>query len=378
MSLSYLFLQIYISEISSAKYKGLFGNCNQLLVTVGILTSFVFGIEFGGKRVSFFIVALVAAGLAAVFEALMLFTSETPRWLFGKKKDERGEKVLRRLRGPDADIGQEMDRIKSSLKKSYTVLEQLKEFRFRSVYQPFLLVLMLAFFQQFSGINAVMFYSSGIFMQAGFRGNMVEIMAALATGVPSVVFTFVSVLLIDHLGRRVLLITSSVGMMFSSIILAVYFGIYYDVRHCDKKHLTPATEDYCSKIGYVAFAGVIIFISSFSIGWGPIPWTSLSELLPNKVRGLAGSIAAVSSWTYATIITLGFVHYVELVTPKYAWAVFGLIMLISIVCVFLFLPETKGHSVEEIQEYFEHGQIFAVKLNCSDDKQMSQKCNGKY
>ena len=88
----------------------------------------------------------------------------------------------------------------------------------------------------------------------------------------------------------------------------------------------------------------------------------MSELLPNKVRGLAASIATVVNWTFASVITFGFSHYAKAVTPKWAWASFSIIMFISIVVIFLFLPETKGRSLEEIQEDFERGRILAIRL----------------
>lgn len=343
--------------MASAKRKGLFGNCNQLFITIGILISYILGIRFGNVRVSFYQVALVAGGLIAFFEFMMLFTYETPRWLFGKNKDFQGIKVLKHLRGPDAQVMREIDRIKAVLRKSYSVIEQLKEFRLRSVYQPFCLVVMLMFFQQFSGINAAMFYSSNIFKAAGFKGNMVEIISALAVGVTQIFATLLSVLLVDKLGRRVLLLASSVGMGVSSLALAVLFH-FLDEKNCK----VNSDGAGCKPIGDATIGCVIIFIASFSIGWGPIPWTSMSELLPNRVRGLAASIATVINWSCATIVTLGFSYYARYVSDAVAWGSFAGVMVMSIFCVFLFLPETKGRSLEEIQEDFEHGRILAVRF----------------
>lgn len=347
---------MYIAEVASAKRKGLFGNCNQLFITFGVFVSYVLGVQFKhGVRVSFYEVALVGAGLVALFEVLMLLTYETPRWLFGKNKDYMGIKVLKLLRGPDAQIMREIDRIKTVLRRSYTVMEQLKEFRLPSVYRPFILTLMLMFFQQFSGINAAIFYSSTIFKDAGYSGSKGALISALAVGITQIIATSLSVLLVDRLGRRVLLITSSIGMCASSLVLAIFF---YLKNHHDCE--TDSKEHYCNNIGYIAIAGVVVFIASFSIGWGPIPWSSMSELMPNRVRGLAASIATAVNWIFATTITIGFSHYAGAVTLQVAWGSFSAVMLLSIVCVALFLPETKGRSLEEIQEDFEQGQIFAV------------------
>ena len=358
---------MYILEVASARRKGLFGNCNQLFITFGVFASYIFGTKFGSVQIPFHIVSLVAAGILTLFEVLMLFTQETPRWLFGKNKDYQGIKVLKLLRGPDAQIMQEIDRIKAVLRKSYTVLEQFKEFRHRSVYHPFILVLVLMFFQQFSGINAAIFYTSNIFSDAGFSSDKVDLVSAMSVGVTQIISTFLSVLLVDRLGRRVLLLFSSIGMCGSSVVLAVFFYLHDSNPHCNTSVAATATaapSHYCSNIGSMAVASVVVFIASFSFGWGPITWTSMSELLPNRVRGLAASISTMVNWSFATIVTLFFTKYADLVTEKFAWGTFAIIMFLSCIFVVLFLPETKGRSLEEIQEDFEKGQIFAIRIKC--------------
>ena len=323
--------------------------------------SYILGIKFKDIQISFYVVALVAAGIVVLFEVMMLFTYETPRWLFGKNKEYLGIRVLKLLRGPDSHIMKEIDHIKAAV-RSYSIIEQFKEFQNRSIYHPFILVLMLMFFQQFSGINAAIFYSSTIFKDAGYKTNEVAIISALSVGVTQIIATFLSVLLIDRSGRRNLLVISSIGMCVSSLLLAVFF--FVDSSHvmkCD----SDAPDSGCSKLQYVAILAVVIFIASFSLGWGPIPWTAMSELLPNRVRGLAASITTAVNWSFATIITLCFDYYVKLVDKFGAWGTFSVVMFFSIICIILFLPETKGRSLEEIEEHFERGSIFNVKFKHS-------------
>jgi len=297
------------------------GNCNQLFVTFGILISYIFGIQFNHYRLTFSQVALVPAGFVALFEFLMLFTYETPRWLFAKNKDYEAIRVLKVLRGPEALIMREIDNIKAVLRKTYTVPEQIKEFSNKSVYLPFIIVTFLMFFQQFSGINAAIFYASNIF-KSGFSGNMVEIVPAIAVGVTQVIATSLSVFLVEKLGRRVLLLTSSFGMGTSSILLAVFYYIYDDICGMDKSDsgATAATTTMApahhicapdSHFNIMAIVAVVIFIGSFSLGWGPIPWAGMSELLPNKVRGLAAGICTLINWSFATVITLGFLEQIQ-------------------------------------------------------------------
>ena len=365
------FSQVYIAEVAAHNQRGPFGNCNQLFVTLGILISYLLGIEYNNNSVPFYKGALVPAAVVALFEFIMLFTYETPRWLFAKRKDFIAIKVLKVLRGPDAPIMKEIDHIKMVLRKSYTVKEQIQEFRNRSVYLPFIIVLFLMFFQQFSGINAAIFYTSTILGKTGFEGNTVEIISAISVGVTQVVATLLSVFLVDRLGRRVLFLTSSLGMLVSALLLAIFFYIFD--HYCKGKigDETSATLDtatagphhICSTsahLNVMAIVAIVVFIASFSLGWGPLPWASMSELLPNKVRGMAAGISTVVNWSFATIITLGFSGYSSLVTPKWAWATFAIFLLLSLLFVFLLVPETKGCSLEEIQENFEQGRILAL------------------
>lgn len=365
-------MQVYIAEVASSNQRGPLGNCNQLFLTVGILLSYILGIQFQNTLVPFYLVALVPAVIVTVFEVMMLFTYETPRWLFGKNKDYIAIKVLKILRGPDALIMKEIDHIKVVLRKTYTIPEQIKEFRNRSVYLPFIIVLFLMFFQQFSGINAAIFYTSTILSKTGFEGNNIEIVSALAVGVTQVLATLVSVFLVDRLGRRFLLLISSIGMATSALLLAVFFYIFDHFCHGSIEKDTLATElattassHICTSsahLNVMAIVAIVVFIASFSLGWGPIPWTAMSELLPNSVRGMAAGISTFVNWSFATIITLTFSSYSNLVGPKWAWATFAIFLVLGFIFVFFLVPETKGCSLEEIQENFERGHILAVQL----------------
>ena len=363
--------QVYIAEIAPAKLKGLFGNCNQLFMTFGQLFAYLYGIK--QFNIQYWHFSLAAAGVVTLFEILMLFTYETPRWLFSKQKDFDAIRVLKILRGPNAKISKEINQIKAGIREKYTIIEQLKAFRHRAVFIPFILVLMLMFFQQFSGINAVIFYASDVFKQAGFRTD-VNLVSAISIGVVQVIATLLSVMLVDKLGRKILLTVSSIGMGLSSFILAIYY--YILVHHCRNclgpqsvyHHSNPSLDinSPCNttNFGYLAVVCVVFFIISFSLAWGPIPWTMMSELMPNRVRTLAASIATFVNWTFAAIITSSFHSIASKITGAGAFGIFAGIMAFSIVFVIIFLPETKGHTLEEIQENFEEGHVIAISSPC--------------
>ena len=336
---------MYIAEVASARLKGLFGNCNQLFSTVGSFLGYLYGVK--NFKIAYWQFSLAAAGVVTLFEILMLFTYETPRWLLNRHKKFQGIRVLKILRGPNAPIVKEINQIEAGIRRKYTFMEQLMAFRDRAIFIPFTLVLMLMFFQQFSGINAVIFYASDIFKQAGLDSNLdVNLVSAVAIGVVQIIATLVSVVLVDFLGRKFLLTVSSSGMALSSFVLGVYYYIFADhcghcLGRCGHLHHDSFPCD-STKFGYLAIVSVIVFIISFSLAWGPIPWTSMSELMPNHVRTLAGSIATFTNWTFAAIITSFFHSYAQAITQAGAFWTFAIIMVLAIVIVILFLPENQG------------------------------------
>jgi facilitated trehalose transporter len=353
-------ISVYITEISTPKLRGLFGNCNQLFITVGIFT-----VEALGFKPSSFLkytdVALIAAGVLTLFAFLLLFVVETPSWLYKKGMDLEGNRTLNFLRGPNANIPREIRGIRSIVDnaQSFTIVDQLKAFKNRWVYLPFILVLGLMFFQQFSGINAAVFYSSQIF--SGAKVSNPTLISLLAVGLTQIFATFLSVVLVDLLGRKILLTLSSSGMFISSAGLGVYFLIFNHYCESELGNLegSGVALSVChhTNFGGLAIACVVVFIVSFSLGWGPITWSMMSELLPLQVRGLAGAFSTFVNWTFAFIITLAFSGYTGLVTPKFAWWSFSFVMLASIFFVLFFLPETKGRKLEEIEEHFREGHI---------------------
>ena len=304
----------------------------------------------------------------------MMFTYESPRWLLSKCKDRKAIQALAGLRGPNYLISKEIEQIKASLQRTYSVLNQLMEFRHRSIVLPFMIVLLLMFFQQFSGINVAIFYASLIFQEAGLGARQIDLIVAIAIGVVQMFATLLSVILVDCLGRKVLLTLSSIGMALSSLVLGIYYYVYDNVCEsclvgeldCSNISVINNTihEHFpcnTTSFGYLAVVCIMVLIVGFSLGWGPIPWTAMSELMPNRVRSLAVSIATFVNWTFATIITFCFKYYSNPpINNDGAWWTFALIMFLAIVMVILFLPETKGRSLEEIQEHFEEGHILAV------------------
>eukprot|EP00731_Ephydatia_muelleri_P007423 Em0003g1671a len=332
---------VYVSEISTAKFKGLFGACQQLFSTLGVFFVELFGcINNYEPKFKYYHVSLIALFVVLVFETLMLITKETPRWLMAHGKSDEAKEVLRFLRGPACNTKKELNEMIDAMNKQphLTVMETLREFRRRPVYLPFLLAMGLAFFQQLSGINAAIFYATTIFQQA--QVSQPALVSSFALGGVQVVFTLAGMLLVDLAGRKVLLVVGAVVLSLSAVMLGTEFK------------LCSAQTSSC-EYSPMAIAGFIIYMMAFSIGWGAIPWLMMSELIPQRVKGISSGIVTAFNWLLVAIVTKEFKPFSDTVRPWFAWWSFALIIALSIPFVVVLLPETKGHSLEEIEELFE-------------------------
>ena len=367
--------QVYLSEIPSKKWRGLFGNCNQLFVTLGVLVGFALGtINSAYGSYKYYHTALISAGIVLPFEILMLLpiTVESPRWLYlngSIARNGEGEylSALKFLRGKCADslLQEEVEDIKASLSTNRLsprgLLGQFKSF---SVAWPFFLILWLVFFPQFSGITAAIFYSSEIFQQAHFNTLQSNLATLGAVGAVEFLATLASVFLVDRLGRKTLLTISSSGIVLSSALMGVYFYIYIDLCvQCLGASCTGPSVCQSYNFGWLAITSMVMFIGFFAVGWGPITWTMMSELLPDSIRTLGGSVGTMCTCIWAIVITISFEPYVNAVTPKFAWWSFSVIMFVSLFFIIILLPETKGLSLSDIQERFKHKKI--INVSCT-------------
>jgi Sugar (and other) transporter len=212
----------------------------------------------------------------------------------------------------------------------------LRDLRSPSVYKPILIGVLLMIFQQFSGVNAVIFYTGEIFNKAGFGAN--SSVPTVIVGAVLFVFTIISCVLADYAGRRILLVVSGIFMSISIVVLGVDF------------YLTEVMQ--MESLGWLALLCLIIYIAFFSIGWGPVPWLMLSEIVPARARGFGGGIGTCINWLAAFVTTKEFLDLTTFVHNYGAFWIFGGVCCISVIFVVLFLFETKGKSLEEIEDHF--------------------------
>lgn len=308
----------YVVEISPPQIRGTLGTCFQVMVTVGILieSALYFFLEWhwlAGINVSF----------ALSMSALMYFMPETPQWLLGQRRNQEAEESLKRLRL--GDIGAELNTFiqaateSCSSQEKVSITTMIKGVQF---YKPFILALFLMFFQQFSGINAVLFFTNDLF-----EGN--PPIGTLAVCIAQVIATIIGSALVDRLGRRMLLFASGFGHAVSLIA----YGFVYP------KEFGPAPAIVC----------IVIFISSFSIGFGPIPWMMIPELSSTRVRSIIATVATLFNWTCVYVITASVKPLIDVLGVNVTYWLFALICAMSCVFVGFFLPETKGKTSEQIQ-----------------------------
>ena len=365
----------YINEVSPTHLRGMLGTINQVSITVGILLVYFLGMELtisGGTKYSVLSESLgeAPAGSFCNWRAmafvnliptlllglLLFFIPESPRWLASKGREEEALAALNLLRGGFAepeevtvmqDIVRECEISKTGPKDNQSSIW----FEMWKARKQVLIVIAVQIFQQFSGINAIMFYCTSIMRNAKMKhpdGVSLSVMFE------QVIVTLLACFLIDLCGRRALLLTSAAVMAVSCLVFGLYFFL---------------DEIGASGTTVLVFISVYTYMAAFSMGVGAIPWLIMGEVLPNNVRSIASSIAITFNWMCAFAVTenLGLAEkYLKLYGVMWAFAAccIGLVVFTAV-----FIPETKGKTFEEIQEYFD-GHPVAPSPGSSSDLEM--------
>ncbi|EFA03570.2 Facilitated trehalose transporter Tret1-2 homolog-like Protein [Tribolium castaneum] len=327
-----LTLPIYLGEILQPKYRGMLGLLPTTFGNIGILICFSMGIVFEWKGI-----AGIGALLTVSFLLAYWFIPETPHWYFMKKRPIMSSKALAWLQG-----NSEQDAFKKEAEELLTLKETSNEEEnnltdlFRKPYlTPLLIVLGLMFCQQFSGINVVIYYSTQIFDDTG--SHLDPTIQTIIVGAVNFASTFIAAIFIDKLGRKVLLYISSVAMIMSLAVLGTYF------------YLMTVQKMDLSDYSWIPLANFIVYVLGFSFGFGPVPWLMMGEILPVKVRGPAASLATGFNWTCTFIVTTTFPLFKDVVGEHGAFWLFCAVCVVGLAFTILFVPETKGYSLEDIE-----------------------------
>ncbi len=293
---------MYIAEISPTKIRGALVSSFQLMITVGILASYFSDQYFADEanpeswRWMFYVGVLPAI----ILFVGMAFLPESPRWLMANKRREEGIKVLRKVESPDL-VEDSIKRIDAEIEK-----EKQQVTNWTELFKPWLrsalaIAIGIMLVQQFVGINTIIYYAPTVFLIAGFEGAKAALWATITVGVVNVLSTVVSMALIDKVGRRKLYFIGLSGM---AIALAA-LGFFFLYR-----------EGLGEGMRYMTVGAVLIYIFFFAISLGPLGWLMISEVFPLKVRGLGMSIGSLSNWLFNALVAFTFLKIAwALTTP---------------------------------------------------------------
>lgn len=329
-----LSLPVYLGETVQPEVRGTLGLMPTTLGNTGILLCFLFG-----KFMDWDNLAMVGGAIPVPFLICMFLIPETPRWYMSKGKPKEARKALQWLRGSKADVSHEMaevERAATEAEKNASDSSRFGELFSRANLRPLGITIGLMFFQQMSGINAVIFYATSIFEDAG--STIDSSICTIIIGVVNFMSTFVATVLIDRLGRKILLYMSSVAM---TITLSCLGGFFYarDVAGVD-----------VSACGWVPLASLVVYVVGFSIGFGPVPWLMMGEILPASIRGTAASLATAFNWSCTFLVTLTFEGLMKGIGQHNGFWMFGSVCLIGLFFVIFCVPETQGKSLEDIEK----------------------------
>lgn len=314
----------YVVEIATPNIRGFLGTCFQVMVTIGILLSPIMSTFSSWQLLSFL------SGISSVVMAVMMFfMPETPQWLLSKSRVQEAEESLKILRTDSTT--EEFTALTSIADQPGQRSSAWQLILTREFLKPLALALGLMFFQQFSGINAVLFYQGDIFKKAA---SFEPITATIIVCVAQVFATVVGSMLVDYLGRRILLIASGVGHTLSLLLL----GFYYHMN-----------DSFRANNSWLALLSIMLFVSSFSIGFGPIPWMMIPEVTSTRVRSLIASFSTFFNWLCAFIITAYVKSLISAINENATYWMFAGICAVSCFFTIFALPETKGRSEQQIQ-----------------------------
>lgn len=324
---------VYISEVAPADARGWQVSLFQLAITVGILLAYLVDYAFAGIQGWRWMFGLAVIP-AAIFGAGMFFLPESPRWLLRRGDRETARAMLVRIRGT-VDVDTEFREIEQSV----TTAPESGRFSdlFTRSLRPALVVgIGLAIFQQITGINTVIYYAPLIIQTAGISSASGAILATAGIGAVNVLMTIFSMWLIDRKGRRPLLLAGIAGMAVTLGLLGYVFRISHQ----------------STGMAWLAVISMMAYVGSFAISLGPIFWLLISEIYPLKIRNSAEGVAATFNWGANLLVTLTFLTLVEKLGPSTTFWFYGLCAIAAGLFSHFFVPETKGRTLEQIEEFW--------------------------
>jgi sugar porter (SP) family MFS transporter len=326
---------MYIAEITPARLRGRMVAIVQVNIVTGMLIAylsnyFIASLELG--QVEWRWMFGVEAIPACLFFILLFFIPLSPRWLMAKGRESQAAQVLEKCGTDGGSVEDEISEIRASLDIE---TDHKKEWFFSKKYsKPIMLAMVIAVFNQLSGINAVLYYAPHIFRMAG-AGSNSALLQSVAIGGTFVIFTVLALTVIDRFGRKKLMIIGSLGYIISLAVTAWAFYTY--------------GTNFSQAGGKVVLISILIFVASHSFGQGTVIWVFISEVFPNRVRAKGQALGSFTHWIMAAAISWTFPVIAD-ISGGHTFAFYAICMVGQLIWVLLVMPETKGLSLEDIQK----------------------------
>lgn len=325
---------LYLAEIAPKRIRGMLVSLNQLAITIGIVFSYLVNYYFSvtGQWPWMLGLGVVPAIILLIGT---IYLPESPRWMILKGWDHKARDVLQRLRHGE-NINKEFNEIHQTVE----IEKGAHRLLFAKWLRPILFIsLGLSFFQQVTGINAIIYYAPTILQMSGFKYASNAILATLGIGVINVLFTIIALPLIDRWGRRPLLLCGLIGMFISLLIMGTAF------------YLPTFTA-----LRWVAVASMVIYIASFAMSLGPIMWLVISEIFPLNIRGVGASLAISVSWGFNMLVSLTFLTLIQFIGTSHTFWLYAALCVLGWIFVYFIVPETKNCSLEHIETNLRMGR----------------------
>ncbi|MBR1907686.1 sugar porter family MFS transporter [bacterium] len=326
---------LYISEISPKHLRGTLVSLYQWAITSGILFSYFINVAFSKSYYNWrwMLFAGVIPGLILFIG--MLFMKDTPRWLISKNRIDEAKDVFLKIE-PDTDLDKEIN----DVKKTLSSLENNKLSFKKWMIMPFVVGIGMMFTQICTGINTIIYYAPTIFKSAGFDSNITAIYATAGIGIVNFLMTIVAVYFTDRLGRKPLLYFGLTGIMLSLFALSASF-VFADILADSAK--------------WVSVTCLVTYIICFAMSLGPVAFILVSEVFPLSIRGFSMSICVLSNFAFNFFVVASFPILLNRIGGAWTFSIFGFISILCIIFVYFCVPETKGISLEQIEENWKNG-----------------------
>lgn len=325
-------LPMYVGEMSLDDHRGILGPGMNVFICLGLLFTYIVG-----HYCSIMVFNLLLAALPACFFVLFfLIGIETPHYYVQKNQHDLAKEALLKIRdASDEETERELKLIRSEIEKE----EQgsiLDIFKSKGTTKAFIIGAGLVFFQQMSGINAVLFFAQDIFADAG--TSLEPAYCSMIIGSVQFGTSFISPITTSLFGRKTILIFSGIGMALSESIL----GVYGVMRHADEKSV--------SSLGFLPILSLVLYIITYNVGFGPLPWAIIGEVFPNSIKSSAGALATAICWATSFVITKWFAQLVSVVNQGPCFLGFAGFSLLAALFTQFVVLETKDKTLAQIQE----------------------------